>query len=355
MKKLIVVRYLAYITFIIIIFSILPEQAFAAGSLQEDGKGNQYANNNVNYTENYEKDSSNNSNSTENTDGAESSSSENVKEENENRTQSKDKYSEYRKQREQIREDLQLQKNEYRKAKKDFLKVRNQIQAGKLNPGSEEAIGATKIYLNSSISYMIAHLKNVKTNMQYSNGSGVEEKIASIDESIKLLEAEQAKVANASDQQELILEVRSVHGIWTNAQKTSLTGSGQIVSQRIEEFLNKSENLSKELEVEIQRLNETGVNTADLQTRLASYNLYIKAAQEKKTAADSIYENETATRKDLEVANNYLRESLNNVNKANQILKVIFEELKEHGFKEVNEIGTENNVKDEINNTTSTN
>jgi len=55
------------------------------------------------------------------------------------------------------------------------------------------------------------------------------------------------------------------------------------------------------------------------------------------------------------VANNYLREALNNVNKANQILKVIFDELKEHGFREVNETGTGNSIKTEINNTTSTN
>jgi hypothetical protein len=299
MKKLVVVQYLAYIiTFILFLSSILPGEAFAASSLLENEYGNQYENKNITANENYEKGSSNNTN------GTESSSYGKVKEENINQTQNRDKYSAYRQQRKQIHEDLQLQKNEYRGAKEDFLKVRNQIQTGKLNPGSEEAIGATKTYLNSSISYMITHLKNVKTNMQYSNSSGVEEKITSIDESVKLLEAEQVKVANASNQQELIVAVRSVREIWTNAQKTSLTGSGQIVSQRIEEFLTKSENLSEELGIEIQRLNETGVDTADLQTRLASYNQYIKASQEKKTAADEIYENETATREDLEVANN---------------------------------------------------
>lgn len=356
MKKLHIVRYLAYIIFILIIFSILAGEAFAAGPFSEDGNGNQYANKNIIDIENYEKDSSNNTNNTNdtsNTSGIESSSSY-LKDENRNQTQNRDRYSAYRQQRKQIREDLQLQKNEYREAKEDFLKVKNQIQAGKLNPGSEEAISATKLYLDSSISYMIAHLKNVKTNMQYSNGSGVEEKIASIDESIKLLEAERAEVAEASNQKELVAAVRSVHAIWTDAQKTSLAGSGQIVSQRIGEFLGKSENLSEELEVEIQRLNETGVYTANLQTRLASYKLYIKAAQEKKAAADTIYGNESATQKDLEVANNYLREALNNVNKANQILKVIFDELKEHGFKEISETGTENSLKTEINNTTNT-
>jgi hypothetical protein len=354
MKKLVIVRYLACITFILVLFSILPGEVFASRSLSDNG--NQYANKNITDAEIYEKDSS------ENTNGTESSGSENEKEENrtrmeENRTliQDKDKYTAYKLERKQIREELQLQKNEYREAKEDFIQVRNQIQAGKLNPGSEEAVDATKLYLNSSISYMIAHLRNVETNMQYSNGNGTEEKIAAINESIKLLEAEQAEVANASNQQELIVSVRAVRGIWTNAQKTSLTGAGQIVSQRIGEFLDKSENLSEELDVEIQRLNETGVDTADLQTRLSSYNLYIKAAQEKKAAADSIYEDDHAAPEDLEVANNYLRESLNNVNKANQILKVIFDELKEYGFKEVSKGGAENNIITKINNTTNAN
>jgi hypothetical protein len=344
MKKLVVVRYLAYITFILITFSILSGEAFAAKSSPESGDGNQYADENTIDTENY-------INSSEETNSTESSSSESVKEKDRNQIRDRDKYTAYKLERKQIQEDLHLQKSEYREAKGDFLKVRNQIQTGKLNPGSEEAIDATKVYLNSSISYMIAHLKNVKTNMQYSNGNGTEEKIAAIDESIKQLEAEQAAVEDASSQKELITSVISVRGIWTSAQKASLAGAGQIVSQKIGEFLDKSENLSEGLEVQIHNLNETGVNTADLQTRLASYNLYITAAQEKKAAADYIYEDENSTKKDLEVANNYLRESLNNANKANQILKVIFDELKEHGFKEVDEVVTEDEIKTELNKT----
>lgn len=352
MKKL--VRYLSYIVFILILFSILSGEAFATKSASDNGNGNQYANKNTVDTDNSEKDSSENTNSG-NANGTESSSPENVNEENTTRIQNKDEYTSYKLEKEQMQEELQLQKSEYKEAKEDFLQVKNKIQSGKLNAGSEEAIDATKIYLNSSISYMIAHLKNVETNMQYSNGNGNEEKIAAINESITLLEAEQAEVAKASNQQELLVSVKSVRAIWTDAQKTSLKGAGQIVSQRIGEFLEKSENLSENLEVEIQNLNETGVDTAELQTRLTSYKLYLKAAQEKKEDADSIYAAENATQKDLEVANNYLRESLNNVDKANQILKVIFGELKEYGFKEADEVGTENNSIRKINNTTSTN
>ncbi len=378
MKKSVIVRYLAYITFILIILCILPGGSLAGKSSSEHGNEVQYAGESITGSENNGKDSVEGS-STENSDpenmqgqgrnqkleekknsagdanGTEDSDSESMQGQDRAKTQDQNKYSEHILERNQIREDLQLQKSEYRGAKEDFLKVRSQIQAGKLNPNSEKAVDATKLYLNSSISYMIAHLKNVKTNMQESKGDGNKEKIVAIEDSIKLLEAEQAEIENASNQKELIASVKSVRGIWTNAQKNSLAGAGQIVSQKIGKFLDKSENLSEELDVEIQSLNGTGVDTADLQTRLASYNLYIKAAREKKAAADSIYEDENATPENLVVANNYLRESLNNVNKANQILRVIFDELKEYGFKEVSKVGYENSTKTKLNNTISTN
>ena len=127
---------------------------------------------------------------------------------------------------------------------------------------------------------------------------------------IKLIKAEQAEVANSSSQQELLVTVRSVRETWNNSQKASLTGAGQTVSERIKEFLDKSWNLSEKLETDIESLNATGANTNDLETRLTSYKLYLKAAQEKKEAADLIYEDENVTREKLVVANNYLRESL---------------------------------------------
>ena len=67
---------------------------------------------------------------------------------------------------------------------------------------------------------MIAHLSNVKSNIEYSNGNGTEEKIAAIDEKIKLLEVEQADVANASSQEEfvVVLDPYAEYGIMPKNQ-----------------------------------------------------------------------------------------------------------------------------------------
>jgi hypothetical protein len=263
----------------------------------------------------------------------------------------RNKISDHNQEKNQLKEELQIHKEEYKEAKGDFLNIRNLVRAGKLDPNSEEALNATKLYLNSSINYMIAHLSNVKSNMAYSNGNGTEDRIIFIDEKIKLLEAEKANVTNASSQEELVVVVRSVCGTWNNAEKTSLAGTGQTVSEKIGELLEKSENLSEKLGIKVDNLNETGVDTTDLATKLASYNFYINSAQENKEAADAIYSGENVTREDMEEANNYLRKSLSDINKANDLIRQIFDELKEYETEKGNETGLENTQKTALNNT----
>lgn len=321
MKKSRAMRYLACFTIILTLLSLLPGGSLAARDSSEHGNGNpnQYM----------REDPLNSYRNGTDSMGETSNTESNARQEQKNlSTKSRNKISEYKQGRKQIQEELQFHKQEYSEAKEDFLKIRNRIRAEKLDPQSDKALDATKLYLNSSISYMIAHLSNVKSNMEYSNGNGTEEKIIAIDDKIKLLEAERAKVENSSSQEELVVVVRSVRGIWNNAEKTSLAGAGKTVSEKIGGFLEESENLSEKLGVKVEDLKKTGVNTAELETKLASYISYIKSAQEKKEAADSIYNDENVTLEDMQKANNYLRQSLNDISKANKILRDMFVELK---------------------------
>lgn len=336
-KKLKFILYLTYFTIILTLISVLSGAAFAAkDSPKEHGNQNQ----------NIQKDSQSSYvdeiNNTSDANVSEAvpemlSGNPDVKDQN--------RISEYKQERQQIREELKLQKEEYSKAKKDFLKVKNKIFAGELSQDSDEALDATKLYLNSSISYMIAHLSNVKNNMEYSNGNGTEKIASAIDERIKLLEAEKAEVAGASSQKELAATVRSVIEIWEDAQKISLVGAGQIVSEKVGEFLEKSEALSDTLEERVENLNETGADVSDFKVRLASYRSYLKSAEDKKRDADSVYENKSATRENLEEANNYLLQSISDINKANKLLRDIFEDLKKLGNKKTNEAYAVNSPK----------
>jgi hypothetical protein len=53
----------------------------------------------------------------------------------------------------------------------------------------------------------------------------------------------------------------------------------------------------------------------------------------------------------MEEANNYLRKSLSDINKANDLIRQIFDELKEYETEKGNETGLENTQKTALNNT----
>lgn len=240
MKKSRVVLYLACFTIITIVFSLLPESSLAARDSSE--------NRNVNPNQYIREDILNSDkNKTDNVDEVNSSKSAAKSEQRNLNSKILGNISEYKQEKKQSKEELQFYRQEYKVTKENFLKIRTRIRENELDPNSEEALSVTKSYLNSSINYMIAHLSNVKGNMEYSNGNVTEEKIIAIDEKVKLLESEKAKIANASSQEELSVVVRSVRGIWNNAEKISLSSTGQTVSERIGEFLEESEKLSKKL------------------------------------------------------------------------------------------------------------
>lgn len=327
MKKSRIVQDLACFTIILTLLSLLvPGCSLAARNSYDHGNGsqNQYMHENilVSYNE------------TNNVDESSSSESDMKQEQKNLSTENRSEVSEYKQERKQFENELQLHKQEYNEAKENFLKIRDRIRAKELDPNSEEAVNATKSYLNSSINYMIAHLSNVESNMEYSNGNETNEKVTVIDEKIRLLEVEKLNVANASSQGELLVVVRSVRGIWNDAEKISLSSAGQTVSEKIGEFLEKSESLSERLGVEIKDLKETGIDTSELEIKLTSYISYIKSAQEKKVMADSLYNGENVTREDMRTANNYLRQSLNEISKANKLLREIFVKLKNYETEE---------------------
>jgi len=328
MKK-VKLPYLTYFAILLTLFIVLPVESFASRASSGE-HGNQYQFLQENAVSSYRNKTNNTGDEINDTGKVNNSETNPEKLRNNLDINNQNRISEYKEQRQKIKEDLQFQREEYQDAKKDFLKVRNRIRTEEIDPNSSESLNATKLYINSSINYMIAHLSNVKSNMEYSNGNGTEHTITAIDEKIQLLEIIKTEVANASSQKELAGTVKSVREIWDNAQKISLAGAGQIVSEKIGEFLEKSETLSNTLEQRIGGLKETGADVSDLKIKLTSYRSYLKSAQEKKNDADFIYKDENVTREDMEIANNYLSQSLNDINKANKLLKEMFEELKKY-------------------------
>jgi hypothetical protein len=130
-----------------------------------------------------------------------------------------------------------------------------------------------------------------------------------------------------------------------------LADAGQIVSEKVGKFLEKSENLSEVLGARIDNLNISGADVSDLKIKFTSYRSYLKSAKDMKKDADTIYKDENATKENLEEANNYMLQSIDDISKANKLLGDIFEELKKHENQKVKRADIENNSKTEFNNT----
>lgn len=228
-----------------------------------------------------------------------------------------------------MREQLQICKSDYQDAKGDFLRIRDRIRTEQFGDHERET---TRLYLNASVCYMIAQLEYVQYNLNNSNGSGKDERIPGIENRIIQLKAEQENIEDAEDIEDFSIVAKSVHGTWNNARKDAAFGAGQTVSERLDKSIDKSEALSGRLDGRVHQLNENGVDTTELEDKLILYNGLIGYAREKHTEANVIYQNEKATEEDLDYANDLLHDSLDNVNEANQVLKDIFNELKQYGI-----------------------
>ena len=98
-------------------------------------------------------------------------------------------------------------------------------------------------------------------------------------------------------------------------------------------------------------MNKTGVNTTNLETKLASYNALMDSARENNEAAKKIYTKENATEEELQKAAGYMQNALREIKEANKVLKEIFGELEQYRIEETNRNRIRNVPENELNNT----
>lgn len=248
----------------------------------------------------------------------------------------------------QFNEKLEVHKSNYQSSKKNFLAIRKHLRSG--NYGDKE-LGITREYLNSSIDYMIAHLERVQYNLEQSNGDGKEARIDAIENRIRQLQEEKKVIGKAEDLEDFANVTESVRGVWNNVRNRTAVDIGQTACESLDKFVNKSEAVSLKLESEIESLNKTGVDTTELEAKLANYNALTDSAGENNEAAKKIYNKENATQEELQNADNDLQSAFNEIKEANQILKEIFGELKQYRIEETNRIRALNSVGTEFTDT----
>lgn len=322
-----IIHYASYLTLIFILFSVLSPSALAGNGA---GAGN--ADRNGASFETFQK-----------TELLQEKNQE--KNQNENLTRGQKQPHEEVQERKQLKEKLNTQKNNYQNSRKNFLIIRSRLRAGNYN---EKDLETTREYLNAGIDYIIAHLEKVQYNLEQSNGSGTEARINAIEERISQLQEEKKAIEKAEDLEDFTKATESVRGVWNNVKNRTAVETGQTAGEKIDDFANKSESISRKLEKELDKLNETGVNTSELESKLENYNALMASARKNNEAAKEIYNKENATEEELSKANGYLQNALGEIKEANQVLKEIFEELEQYRSEETNRNRARNNPEPEF-------
>ena len=222
------------------------------------------------------------------------------------------------------KEKMENARNEYADSKKVFQDLKIKVNNGKISADSDDAINATRAYVNNSIQVMIRHLETIKENTGDSDKS-------IIDGYIEQLNLQQEKIESAQTRQEFAEAAKEVRKIWNDAQKRAKYIAGKTVDNRLNNYLVKSDAIALRIESEIKRISEAGENVEELEEMLAKYNELIGQAKENQELARETIRNRNGDDEgSIDDANRYMREATRNIQEANKVLKELFDELKSH-------------------------
>ncbi|WMW23300.1 hypothetical protein RE476_05595 [Methanolobus mangrovi] len=155
----------------------------------------------------------------------------------------------------QIRQVMNTQER-YGEATENFLRIKANNSA--LN--TEEAIEATKEYLNSTIDVMIESLEN--------------------EEYIEKLNEEKEDIAAATTRAELAECAQDIREIWREARDERTSSTTTSINNKLTAVMRISETMTLRLENEIARIEKNGEDVTGLQEMLVEYKAHIAEARE---------------------------------------------------------------------------
>ncbi|MEZ5335077.1 MAG: hypothetical protein R2741_07500 [Methanolobus sp.] len=190
----------------------------------------------------------------------------------------------------------------YNNATENFLR----IKAGNSALNTEEAIEATKEYLNSTIDVMTEALDN--------------------EEYIEQLNEEKEDVATSSTRAELAECAKNIRDIWREARQEKTDATAESANNKLKAVIRSSEAMSLRLENEISLLEKKGEDVSGLQEMHQEYNNLVTEAGEYQEQAENAYGNGNANAETFR----YMKLSGQSIRQANAVLEEMFRELKQY-------------------------
>ncbi|WP_440952084.1 hypothetical protein [Methanococcoides sp. FTZ1] len=165
----------------------------------------------------------------------------------------------------QDRVNIQEARNEYNNLTYEFQMVKRQQARGEFT--TEEMIDASKVYLNSTIDYMVLRLESIKDEGDYP-----EDVNETIDSYIDELELARVIVEEAETRKELADAMRDIKKLWMDAIKDIQNFTIVKVEEKLENHIANTDRISERLQNEIREMEQNGEDVEDLQEMLAGYN-----------------------------------------------------------------------------------
>ncbi|WP_319507098.1 hypothetical protein [uncultured Methanolobus sp.] len=201
----------------------------------------------------------------------------------------------------QIRQAMSTQER-YGEATENFLRIKANNSA--LN--TEEAIEATKEYLNTTIDVMIESLEN--------------------DEYTEKLNEEKEDIAAATTRAELAECAQDIRDIWREARDERANSTTNSINNKLTAVIRVSETMALRLENEIARIEKNGEDVTGLQEMLGEYKAHIAEAKEYREQAMNA---NTNREKQSQGFQNMKQVGLS-IKEANAVLRNMLTELKQH-------------------------
>lgn len=199
----------------------------------------------------------------------------------------------------QIKQAMSTQER-YGEATANFLSIKANNSA--LN--TEEAIEATREYLNSTIDMMTESLDN--------------------EEYIEMLNAEKEDVAAAGTREEFAECANDIREIWREARQEKINSTSSSANNKLKAVIKASETMSLRLENEISRLEMKGKDVTELQEMNQEYSALIAEADKYQKQAEEAFGNDSSE------SFKYMKQAGQSLKQANAVLENMLMELKQY-------------------------
>jgi len=238
-----------------------------------------------------------------------------------------------------IRGKYQNGKDQHIDSRQDLLNARDRFRNAKTPENRQELQIAAQNHLVRTVDRMIARLELLRERLEIAEQQDTAPEGASvaIDTHIRTLEGLKSD-ATSAEGADIALVAQSIRDEWRTIRADIPRYTAQIIIARTGQFVVKAENLSDRINGTIEDLAGQSVDTADLSRQLDDFDSRIDCVKENcDLAEDALDRGDSAeVRRHVHDANACIRD-------ANQILKVIFRELRGNlaGSVALNETGSQ--------------